>query len=102
MITALNYAPDINNFDQINFTALATNLTLLNPVTTSQDGQKLLIRILDNGVSQGLMLASGAGGYRAVGVLIPASTSAGKEMVIGCIYNAQATVWDVVALVQQQ
>lgn len=102
LVSATSYAPDIDNFDQINFTALASNLSLLNPVTTPQDGQKLLIRILDNGISQGLTFASGAGGYRAIGVVIPANTVASKEVVIGCIYNAQANFWDVVALVQQQ
>jgi len=99
--TATAFAPDSDNFDQINFTALETSLLLANPVGSAQDAQKLLIRILDNGIAQTLVLSSGVGGYRGVGVAIPTTTVAGLDLYFGCIYNAQSNFWDVIALTQQ-
>jgi len=101
LITETQWAPDIDNYDQINFTALDSALELQNPIGTPQDAQKLLIRIVDNGISQTLTFDSGLGGYRPVGVALPPSTVAGLDLYFGCIYNAQAGYWDVIALVQQ-
>jgi hypothetical protein len=99
--TAVSYAPAITNFDQINITALASNFTLLTPVGTPQDAQKLIVRIKDAGISKTLTFASGVGGYRAVGVVLPSFTVASLDLYVGCIYNAQDNFWDVIALVQQ-
>lgn len=99
--TAVSYAPEINSFDQINITALDDNFTLLNPIGTPQDAQKLIVRIKDAGIPKYLTFASGVGGYRAIGTVLPSTTVASMDLYFGCIYNAQDLIWDVIALVQQ-
>jgi hypothetical protein len=63
--------------------------------------QKLIIRIKDNGTAQALTWTTTSGAYRAVGVLLPATTVVSKAVYVGCIYNGQDTFWDVVATAQQ-
>ena len=69
--------------------------------STLVDGQKLVIRILDNGVAQTLAWNSGTGGYIARGVALPTTTVAGKYLYVGFIYNAIAGKWDCVASSQE-
>lgn len=99
--TTPTLAPNITLYDQINITALATSLFITNPTGFPLDAQKLIIRILDDGTSQLLTYSNSAGGYRAVGVVLPAATRAGLDLYLGCIYNSQVDLWDVIALVQQ-
>lgn len=101
IITTSALIPNIDQYDQINVTALASSLLVQPPIGTRYDAQKLLLRIKDNGNAQGILLDSGIGGYRAVGVVIPASTLANGDLYFGCIYNAQENYWDVIAVVQQ-
>jgi hypothetical protein len=90
--------PDISSFDQYNLTAQAVALTVAAPIGTPVDGNRLTIRILDNGTSQTL---SWNGTYVATAVPLPASTLAGRILYVGCIYNTTNTRWDVVAISQQ-
>lgn len=92
---------DGNAVDQYNLTALAANLTINIPSGTPTDGQKLIIRIKDNGVSRSLTLASASGGFRQVGVVVPVSTTPSKVTYFGCVYNANAVFWDVVAAITE-
>ena len=87
--------------DQYEVTALATGLTINAPTGSPVDGQKLIIRILDNGTSQTLTWTTTSGGYRIVGTTLPTSTTVSKILYVGCIYNTAATFWDVIALAQQ-
>jgi hypothetical protein len=87
--------PDISSFDQYNLTAQAVSLTVAAPTGTPVDGNKLIIRILDNGVSQGI---TWNGTYTVIGTSLPLATTANKMLYVGCIYNATNTRWDVVAL----
>jgi hypothetical protein len=80
---------------------LATSATIATPSGTPTDGQKLIIRIKDNGTAQALTWTTTSGAYRAVGVTLPVTTVAGKVLYIGCIYNSQDTFWDAVATAQQ-
>lgn len=96
--SASTLTPDISSFDQYNFTALAAGLTINAPTGTPVDGNKLLFRILDNGTSRSLTWNAT---YTAIGVTLPTATTANKTVYVGCIYNANNTRWDVVAVTTQ-
>lgn len=90
--------PDISAFDQYNLTAQAATLAVNAPTGTPVDGNKLVFRILDNGVAQTI---NWNGTYTAIGVTLPTTTVASKMTYVGCIYNSTNTRWDVVAVVTQ-
>jgi len=93
--------PTADVSDQYTVTALAVNASFASPSGTPTNGQKLIIRIKDNGVVRTLTWNTAAGGYRAIGVSLPTVTVAGKTIYVGCIYNANDLFWDVVAVQQQ-
>jgi hypothetical protein len=99
--TATTIIPTADSATQYQVTALATSALVDTPSGTPTDGQKLIIRIEDNGSLQGLTWTTSAGGYRAVGITLPPATTAGKTFYAGCIYNSQDGFWDVVATAQQ-
>ena len=90
--------PDISSYDEYCYTALAAALTINAPTGTPVDGDKLIFRILDNGTSQTL---SWNATYTVIGVTLPTATTANKTCYVGCIYNANNTRWDVVAVTTQ-
>ena len=73
---------------QYNVTALAVAATIAAPTGTPVDGQKLMLRIKDNGTARALTWTTTSGAYRAIGSTLPTNTTAGKLMYIGCVYNA--------------
>ena len=91
-------APNISSFDQYAVTAQAVGLTLNAPIGTPVDGNKLMFRLLDNGTARALTWNAT---YTVIGVTLPATTVANKTTYVGCIYNANNTRWDVVAVVTQ-
>jgi hypothetical protein len=93
--------PTGDTADQYTVTALATAATIAAPSGTPVDGQKLTLRIKDNGTARALTWTTTSGAYRAVGVTLPTTTVISKVLYIGCIYNSQDSFWDVVAVVQQ-
>jgi hypothetical protein len=93
--SASSLTPDISSFDQYAYTALAADLTINAPTGTPVDGNKLMFRILDNGTSRSLTWDAT---YTAIGVTLPTSTTANKTVYIGCVYNANNTRWDVIAI----
>lgn len=90
--------PDISSFDQYNLTAQAVGLTVAAPTGTPVDGNRLVIRILDNGTAQTI---SWNATYTVIGVTLPTTTTANKMIYVGCIYNSTNTRWDVVAVATQ-
>lgn len=85
--------------DQSVVTALATAaMTITNPSGTPVNGQKLTVRIKDNGTSRLLTWGSA---WREIGVLLPTSTTAGKVTYVGAVYNSDESFWDVVAVATQ-
>lgn len=90
--------PDISANDQYNLTAQAVGLTIAAPTGTPVDGNRLIIRILDNGTAQTI---SWNATYTVVGVTLPTTTTANKMVYVGCIYNSTNTRWDVVAVTTQ-
>jgi hypothetical protein len=93
--------PTGNTADQYDVTALAAAVTVSAPSGTPTDGQKLTIRIKDNGTARGLTWTTSSGGYRILGTILPVTTIVSKTIYIGCIYNSADTFWDVVAVTTQ-
>lgn len=97
--SAATITPDIT-VAQYNVTALAAAATFAAP-SAGVDGQKLTLRIKDNGTARALTWTTTSGGYRAIGTFLPSTTVASKVMYIGLVYNSQDTFWDVVAVTTQ-
>lgn len=91
--------PTSDTADQYEVTALAVTAAIAAPSGTPADGQRLILRIKDNGTRQTLSWTTTSGAYRAVGTTLPTATAAAITYV-GCIYNSADTFWDVVALAQ--
>ena len=91
--------PTGDTADQYEVTALAVTASVAAPSGTPADGQRLILRIKDNGTRQTLSWTTTSGAYRAVVLTLPTTTTAAITYV-GCIYNSADTFWDVVALAQ--
>lgn len=76
-------------------------ITFAQPSGTPVNGQKLLIRLEDNGTARGITWTTSSGAFRAVGVTLPTTTVLGKVSYVGCVYNSTDVFWDVVATVTQ-
>jgi len=88
--------PNCNNTDMFTVTALAETGTFGAPTGTPLDGQKLMIRIEDNGTAR--VLAWNAAYRAGTDVALPLITVLGKVMYCGFIYNSIDTKWDLVAV----
>jgi hypothetical protein len=93
--------PTSNTTNQYTITALGAAATIDTPTGTPIDGQKLTIRIKDNGTGRALTWTTSAGGYRVIGTTLPTTTTASKVTYVGCVYNSQDSFWDVVAVTTQ-
>jgi len=96
--SASTLTPDIAAADQYAYTALAAGLTINAPTGTPVDGNKLIFRLLDNGTARAL---TWNGTYTVIGVTLPTTTVINKTTYVGCIYNANNTRWDVIAVTTQ-
>jgi hypothetical protein len=96
--SASSLTPDISASDVYAYTALAAGLTINAPTGTPLDGDKLIFRLLDNGTSRSL---TWNGTYTVIGVTLPTATTISKTTYVGCIYNANNTRWDVIAVTTQ-
>lgn len=97
-----NITPTSDTADQYNILGLTGNISIQNPSGTPTDGQKLTLRIKDNGVARGITWSTaGANSYRVVSTTLPLTTSAGKVTYVGCIYNSTDVFWDVIAVATQ-
>lgn len=96
--TDTTITPNGDTTDQYNVTALGSAAVFATPTGTPTNGQKLIIRIKDNGISRALTWSSV---YRQIGNVLPAATTAGKTIYVGCVYNTEAGYWDVVAVAEE-
>jgi hypothetical protein len=94
--TATSITPNAATDKEIYINALASNLTINNHTGTPNDGQRLLFRIKDDGTARTLTWSSA---YVSGGPNLPTSTTAGKIMHLGFIYNSNTTKWMLVASV---
>lgn len=76
-------------------------ITLAVPSGTPVNGQKLLIRLKDNGTARGITWTTSSGGYRAISITLPTTTVLSKTTYVGCVYNSASVFWDAVAAVTE-
>jgi len=96
--SASSLTPSVATADVYAYTALAAGLTINAPTGTPVDGDKLMFRLLDNGTSRSLTWDAT---YTVIGVTLPTATTISKTTYVGCIYNANNTRWDVIAVTTQ-
>jgi hypothetical protein len=74
------------------------------PGGTPTNGQKLTIRIKDNGTARVLTWTTTAGGFRAVnGAVLPLATlgTVSDVLIVDCMYNLTDNLWDVYSVGQK-
>lgn len=104
IVTAASYTTDTgtslncDTTDQFQVTAQAGALKLNNPSGTATAGQKLIVRIKDDGAARALTYDTQ---FRAMGVALPSTTVLSKTLYMGFIFNATDTKWDLVASAQE-
>ena len=89
--SAATVTPNASSNDLVDITAQAVALTLAAPSGTPVNGQVIEIRIKDNGVVRAITWNAI---YRAFGLALPTSTTAGKTIYASCVYNSAAVKWD--------
>lgn len=99
--SASTITPTGDTADQYNVTALAVPASVAAPSGTPTDGQKLILRLKDDGTARALTWTTTSGAYRVIGTTLPTTTVATKTTYVGCIYNATDVFWDVVAVTTQ-
>jgi hypothetical protein len=91
-----------DSYDVYELTALAGNLTISADAGTPINGQKILFRIKDSGVTRNLTWTTGTTkAFREIGVILPTATAANKIVYVGAIYNSTDARWDVIAVGQE-
>lgn len=104
IVSAASYTTDtgtalsIATCDEFIITAQAGALKFNNPGGTPAQGEKLIIRIKDDGTARNLTYDTY---FRALGVPLPTTTVLGKTLYLGFIYNSTDTKWDLVAGAQE-
>jgi hypothetical protein len=89
-----------------NYVATVTNNSTLIQLNTSTgyqpfDGQKLTIRLTDNGSGYTLNWNFGANNFRSVGIAPPQRTVVGSTIYIGAMYNQSRSCWDLLSSIIQ-
>jgi len=79
-------------------TALAAAAEFAAPSGTPADGNRLSVRIEDDGTGRALTYNAI---YEAKGVALPTTTTASKTLYIGFLYNATDSKWDCVSSVEE-
>ena len=97
-VTSGNITPAGDTTDVLNAFGLSGSVVFLTPSGTPVDGQRLIIRIKDNGGAQNITWTTSSGAFRVVGATLPTVTTAGKITYVGCIYNSTDSFWDVIAV----
>ena len=93
--------PNGDTTDVYKAEGLTGAITIAQPSGTPVDGQKLLIRLEDDGTARAITWTTSAGAFRAVGITLPTTTTATKITYVGCVYNATDSFWDAVATVTE-
>lgn len=89
--------PSINTdiYDQYNITALATNITSVTITGTPTDGQKLMLRIKDNGTARAITW--GASFVSSGTATLLTTTVVNKTHLVGLLYDSAAAKWVCIA-----
>lgn len=84
---------DSDATDSQHVTALAADATIAAPTGTPTSGQRLRLRLVDNGTSRALTWNAA---WRGVGFQLPPKTTANKTIYIDAAWNAADSKWDVI------
>ena len=99
---ASSATPSINTdtTDIFTITALAAAITSMttNLSGTPVNGQKLIVRILDNGTARAITWGAS---FVNRGGTLPTTTTLSKYSYVGLIYNSTAAVWDCVVSITE-
>lgn len=102
IVTAASYTTDtgtsldVSTCDEFDVTAQAGALKFNNPSGTPVNGQKLIVRIKDNGTARALTYDTQ---FRAsTDLVLPTTTVLNKTLYMGFIYNSADTKWDLLAV----
>jgi hypothetical protein len=99
--TSGSLTPNGDTTDLFVAVGLTGAITLAAPSGTPANGQKLLIRLKDNGTARGITWTTSSAAYRAIGITLPTTTVISKVTYVGCVYNSTDLFWDAVATVTQ-
>jgi hypothetical protein len=86
--------PAYGRTNEYYITSLANSIAFGVPGGTLRNGNKLLIRIKDNGTARAITWDAI---YRAGTVTLPSTTIVNKTMYLGFIYNSADSKWDIIA-----
>lgn len=89
--------PTFSN-DLVIRTGATAGITLANPTGTAIPGHGIAIQLKDNGTARAIAYGTQ---YRAIGVTLPTTTVASKNLYLGMIFNSADTKWDVVSVAQE-
>jgi len=84
--------------NELYITALAAGATIASPTGTPVNGNRLIMRIKDNGTTRSLAWNAI---YRAIGIILPTATVVSKTVYVGFIYNSADSKWDAIATQQE-
>jgi hypothetical protein len=89
-----------DDVDMHKITALATAITSFttNLTGTPREGQKLIIRIKDNGTIRAITWGAS---FEARGVALPTTTVASKVLTVGLMYDTVSSKWGCIASAQE-
>ena len=99
--TQASPTPDVSATDIYILTAQSGTAAFQIPTGTPVQGSRLLIRIKDDGAPRSITWIGTSGGYRAMGVALPTTTTTSKTMYLGFVYNSTDSFWDLIAYTQQ-
>ena len=105
VVSAATVTPNADDDDIVTVSAQAEHIRFANPspAYTLVNGQKLIIRIKDDGTAYNIAWGSvgATNQYRAIQSSLPSTTIADKTLYLGFIYNLADTKWDLVANAQE-
>lgn len=90
--------PNMGN--QVDVTALAGTLYIYS-TPGFKDGQKIIVRIKDNGTTRAVVFSSMVNNFSAAVSISPFNTTAGKTTYFGLVYNNVVQNFDVIAYAKQ-
>ena len=99
--TSGTLTPTSDTADQYQMLGLTGSVTIAAPSGTPTAGQKLILRLKDNGTGRALTWTTSSTGFRAVGVTLPTTTVASKNIYVGSIWNATDSFWDAVSVTSE-
>lgn len=90
--------PDLSAYNVYTVTAQAVGLTIGAPIGTPTDGEVVVFRFKDNGTARSITWNAV---FRAIGDSVVGATTAGKWTYVNCMYNANASKWDVLPAITE-